>query len=454
MKFTDLPLDHRLQKSLQTKTFTDTTEIQTLAIPHALYGKDLIASSKTGSGKTLAFLIPAIQRVIKQKPLSKRDPRVLILAPTRELAKQVFGELKKLLQGLPYKCALILGGENYNDQVKALSRHPCFVIGTAGRIADHLKDKSLFLNGLELLILDEADRMLDLGFSDQLNLIHGYADHRKRQTMMFSATMDNVQLHALTQRLMRQPERIKVGEAYAQHEEIEQSFYLADHLDHKQALLAAMLESLTYQQAIIFTATRNDAERLTELTKTWGIESVGLHGDMKQSQRSMIMSEFSRNRYACLITTDVASRGLDLSKISLVINFDMPKHSDEYIHRVGRTGRAGNHGSAISLIGPKDWNSFTQLKSFLSHELEFSVWPELEGKFKGFRPRNKPAKGSQADGKSTTKQKSSNHKKPVKRVNTMQGKEAGFGAMRKKPRVSSEVEEKQNPWLSGKQDSD
>lgn len=435
MKFTDLPLDHRLLKSLQTKSFTETTDIQSLAIPHALYGKDLIASSKTGSGKTLAFLLPAIQKVLKQKPLSKRDPRVLILAPTRELAKQVFGELRKLLQGLPFKSVLVLGGENFNDQVKALARHPQFVVGTAGRIADHLKDKSLFLNGLELLIMDEADRMLDLGFTDQLNMIHGYADHRKRQTMMFSATMDNVQLNALTQRLLKSPERIKVGDAYAQHDEITQSFYLSDHLDHKQALLKAILTSTEYEQAIVFTATRDDAERLSTLANEWQVESVGLHGEMKQSQRSLIMNEFSRNRYACMITTDVASRGLDLSKISLVINFDLPKHSDEYIHRVGRTGRAGNKGTAISLVGPKDWTSYTKLKQFLTQDMPFSEWPGLEGTFKGYEPR-KPVSAAKTKSNNVwaNSEKSSN-KKPVKRVNTMKGKEAGFGAMKKRKNI-------------------
>jgi superfamily II DNA/RNA helicase len=432
LKFSDLPLDHRLHKALETKAFTEATEIQAKAIPHALFGKDLIASSKTGSGKTLAFLLPAIQRVLKQKPLSKRDPRVLILAPTRELAKQVFGELKKLIHGLPLKSTLVLGGENFNDQVKSLAKHPHFVVGTAGRIADHCKGKSLFLNGLELLIFDEADRMLDLGFSEQLNMVHGYADHRKRQTMMFSATLDNAQLHNFTQRLLRNPERIKVGDAYAEHTDIEQSFYFADHLDHKQALLEQMLSKTDYNQAIVFTATRDDAERLSELAKQWGIEAVSLHGEMKQAQRSIVMSEFSRNRYACLFTTDVASRGLDLSKISLVLNFDMPKHSDEYIHRVGRTGRAGNQGTAISLIGPKDWHSFVELRSYLKQEITFAVWPELEGKFKGLRPKKTSFVWPTDSTDTKAKTAAVKVPKPVRRVNLMKGKEAGFGAMKKR----------------------
>ncbi|WP_088329231.1 DEAD/DEAH box helicase [Lacimicrobium sp. SS2-24] len=446
MLFTDLPIDQRLLHKLEQKGFTQTTDIQAQALPHGLLGKDLIASSKTGSGKTLAYLVPAINRVLRTKALSKKDPRVLILAPTRELAKQVFLQLKALLEGTPNKSVLILGGENFNDQVKALRRYPQFVVGTAGRIADHLMDKSLFLDGLEMLILDEADRMLDLGFAAQLKQIDAAASHRKRQSMMFSATLDNAELHYLTATLLKDPKRISIGSAGEEHVDISQRFILADHIEHKEALLKHLLAQQDYQQVILFTATRDDTDRLARLMTDWGLSSVALSGELSQSQRSNIMNAFGRGQHQILVTTDVASRGLDLLKVSLVINFDLPKQAEEYVHRIGRTGRAGNQGHAISLVGPKDWNSFVAIKALLEQEIEFTSLAGLEGKFKGFRKQTgKPhqSRHQQDDAKATDKPL----KPRKKRVNTMAGEEVGDKVLvRKKPRpkaseASPDVEE-------------
>jgi superfamily II DNA/RNA helicase len=432
--FTDLPIDQRLLHTLEQKGFSQATDIQAQALPHGLLGKDLIASSKTGSGKTLAYLIPAINRVLKTKALSKKDPRVLILAPTRELAKQVYLQLRALLEGTQNKAVLILGGENFNDQVKALRRYPQFVVGTAGRIADHLTDKSLFLEGLEMLILDEADRMLDLGFASQLTQIDAAASHRKRQSMMFSATLDNAELHYLTSTLLKDPKRISIGSAGEQHLDIAQRFVLADHIEHKEALLKNLLEQKDYQQVILFTATREDTDRLARLVSEWGLSSVALSGDLNQSQRSNIMNAFGRGQHQILVTTDVASRGLDLLKVSLVINFDLPKQAEEYVHRIGRTGRAGNQGDAISLVGPKDWDSFVAIKGLLDQDIEFTVLEGLEGKFKGFRKR----RSDKSDGTSQANNTPSEQRviKPKsKRVNTMAGEEVGDQILaRRKPR--------------------
>ncbi|MCL4107463.1 UNVERIFIED_CONTAM: hypothetical protein GTU68_011458, partial [Idotea baltica] len=304
LHFKDLGLDNRLLKNLKHYDFKKATEIQSKAIPVAIAGKDLLASSKTGSGKTLAFVLPMIHKALKTKAFSAKDPRGVILAPTRELAKQVYGELRSMLGGLSYEATLILGGENFNDQVKALRKYPRFIVATPGRLADHLEHRSLFLDGVETLILDEADRMLDLGFAPELRRIANAAKHRRRQTLMFSATLD----HA-----------------------------------------------------------------------------------------------------------EVASRGIDIPNVSHVINFDMPKHTEEYVHRVGRTGRAGNKGDAISLVGPKDWDSFKRVELYLQQDLTFSVLEGLKGKFKGIKPR-KPAfaKGGPAKKKTNTQVKKT-PKKPVKR---------------------------------------
>lgn len=437
MQFTDLPLHHSLLKSLDLKGLNDPTEIQQLAIPYGLLGRDLIASSKTGSGKTLAFLLPAVHRILTKPPLSRRDPRVLILAPTRELAKQVFLQLKGLLGKQSLRAALILGGENFNDQVKALKHYPHFIVGTAGRVADHIAGKSLYLNGLELLILDEADRMLDLGFAPQLKLIHKAADHRKRQTMMFSATLDNAELHYLTQTLLKAPQRISVGSSGEEHTDIQQRFYLADHVTHKEILLNKIIAEKTYRQIIIFTATRSDTERLSQLLNEQGMHSIALSGDLSQSQRSNIMNEFSRGQQHILVTTDIASRGLDLLNVSLVVNFDMPKLADEYVHRVGRTGRAGNKGEAVSFVGPKDWPSYIEIKALLNQSIEFSQIEGLVAKFKG--PRVNKAKldlGQNDSSKKSNQVDTPKIAKPAqKRVNTMQGVDAGNTPLKRKPRA-------------------
>ena len=383
MRFDELSLHPRLQQAIDHLGFTQVTEIQQRAIPQILSCHDLAASSKTGSGKTLAFLLPMVQRLLTSKVLGKRGPRALILAPTRELAKQVYGQLRLLLGGTNLKGALILGGENFNDQTKQLLRIPQIVVGTPGRIANHLQERSLFIDGLELLILDEADRMLDLGFANELKQIHEAASHRLRQTLMFSATLAHTEFEELATVLLDNPHRITVGQELAPHEDIEQRFILCDHLDHKEALLGHLLRHESYQQAIIFTATRADTERLAHLFNDKGLSAAALSGELKQNARNAIMDGFSRGHHKLLFTTDIASRGLDLVNVSLVINFDMPKAAEEFIHRIGRTGRAGSKGQAISLISAKDWASYQAVKSLLQLEMPFSEIDGLVGKFKG-----------------------------------------------------------------------
>jgi len=402
--------------------FEQPTEIQQQAIPAAMAGHDLIASSKTGSGKTLAFIIPAMQRLSKNRALSKRDPRVVILTPTRELAKQVFTQLRLFTAGSQFKAVLVLGGENFNDQVKSLEKDPHFIVATPGRLADHLSQGHFYLNGLELLILDEADRMLDLGFAKQLEQINKAADHRKRQTLMFSATLEHAQVNDFALELLKKPKRIAIGSAHTEHKDITKRFYLCDHLDHKQALLEHFLKIETYQQVIIFTATRSDTERLSKVLTELGLSTTALSGDLNQGQRNQIMDAFSKGQHKILVTTDLASRGLDLVNVSHVINFDMPKHTEEFVHRIGRTGRAGSTGDAISFVGPKDWLSFKNIEAFLQQKIKFDVVNELKAKFSGLKP--KKAKTNKNNDKKTpvkaTKQPKKNQKATKKTFHTAQ----------------------------------
>ncbi|GAP76399.1 MULTISPECIES: DEAD/DEAH box helicase [Pseudoalteromonas] len=410
MQFSDLGIDSRLCGQLTHQGITTPTDIQAQAIPLALAGHDLFAQSKTGSGKTLAFLLPAVQRVMKQRALSKRDPRVVIVTPTRELASQVYSQLRLLIAGTALSGTKVIGGENFNDQVKALRKNPHFVIGTPGRIADHLDGRSLQLGGLELLIFDEADRILDLGFTEQVERINAAADHRLRQSLLFSATLEHAQVGALSRNLLRNPKGVTISAATDEHSDISQHLYLADHLDHKEALLDHFIAQENVGQCIIFTATRDDTERLCNKLTAQGFKAVALAGTLAQSKRLDIMDAFSRGLYQVLVTTDVASRGLDLLNVTHVINFDLPKHAEEYIHRIGRTGRAGFKGHAISLVGPKDWQSYLAINQFMRRPLPFSEVEGLVGKFKGFTRPKPPANTKK---KPQDKTKPATSKKPL-----------------------------------------
>ena len=434
MLIDDLPVDRRLITSLSHLGFTQTTEIQAQAIPVAVAGKDLLASSKTGSGKTLAFLLPAMQRVLKTRALTKRDPRVLILTPTRELAKQVYSQLRLLVSNTNLKSTLVLGGENFNDQVKQLDRDPHFVVGTPGRIVDHLKKGLLHLHGLELLILDEADRMLDLGFSEQLKAINEEANHRLRQTLLFSATLGHAEVNEFATQLLKAPVRIAIGDEAQQHSEITQRFYLADNLNQKEKLLFSFMHNEAIKQAIIFTATRKDTERLCAVLVEKGHSTLALHGDLPQNQRNQIMDAFSRGKEKILVTTDIASRGLDLLNVSHVFNFDIPKHTEEYIHRIGRTGRAGEKGDAISIVGPKDWLNFKKVEEYVAQSLSFSRVEGIKPKFKGLKEKSVEIDNSKFAYQPLKKKAPVKKAKVKKSVNKTfhEAVDVGFAPMRRK----------------------
>jgi len=414
LPFNDLSLDPRLMRSVQHLGFEKPTEIQHEAIPAVMVGRDLIVSSQTGSGKTLAYLLPMMQRLLKSRPLSKRDARALILAPTRELAKQVYAQLRLFVANTPLTSALIVGGENFNDQEKILKREPNIIVATPGRFVDHLEHKSVFINGLEMLILDEADRMLDLGFMPQLTVINKSADHRLRQTLLFSATLDHAEVDELSLALLKNPHRVAVGASHLQHQDISQRFYLADHLTHKEALLKHFLQQDALKQLIIFTATREDADRLALLCEQLGKGAVGLSGKLSQSSRNSVMQAFATGKHQVLVTTDLASRGLDLLQVSHVINFDLPRHAEEYVHRIGRTGRAGAKGEAISLVGPKDIPALQRIEAFLRQPTSFSEVDGLAAKFDG--------KVSVA--KATSKPVTKKQKRPAKTHTKTDAKEA------------------------------
>jgi len=258
--------------------------------------------------------------------------------------------------------------------------------------------------------------MLDLGFVKELSQINKAADHRKRQTLLFSATLDHAQVNDFALTLLKKPKRIAIGGAFTEHQDISKRFYLADNLDFKEALLQHFLKNETYQQVIIFTATRSDTERLANILIEQELSAVALSGELNQGQRNQIMEGFSKGHHKILVTTDLASRGLDLVNVSLVINFDMPKHAEEFIHRIGRTGRAGSKGDAIAFVGPKDWLSFKNVEGLLEQNIKFDHIEGLKAKFKGLKPKKIKAKAVKTSVNKAAKSKAPKARKAAKKV--------------------------------------
>lgn len=423
--FSELSLDGRLLIALNRLGFSNATEIQRQALPWALSQRDLIASSQTGSGKTLAYLLPTMQRLLTTPAYGKNGPRVLILAPSRELAHQVHSHLRPLLSGTHFKATLVVGGEDFNEQAQRLRRETDIIIATPGRMADHLQHREQLLDHLELLILDEADRMLKLGFIREIKEINRAAADSRRQTMLFSATLDHEDFETLAKAILKDPERMAIHSSIPDQAQIEQRFYQCDHLDHKEAILDYLLVHEEIRQAIIFTATREDTQRLAQRLNDQKNSAIALHGKMNQGERNRIMDEFRRGKQRLLVTTDVASRGLDLRDLSHVFNFDLPKLAEEYVHRIGRTGRMGRPGKAISLVGPKDQQSLQAIKVFLNTSPVFATIEDLPAK-------RQPSLSAKGVWDQSISKEAKRGEREYQRLVKKKGKEAGFSPVKKR----------------------
>lgn len=398
LSFESLNLGNPLLRAVAASGFETPTEIQAQAIPLALAGRDIMASSQTGTGKTAAFVLPALQRLLSPSDKRGRGPRVVVLTPTRELANQVNESIRTLGRFTRLKTGTIVGGVPYPPQERLLSKPLDLLVATPGRLMDHMERRRVDFSRVELLILDEADRMLDMGFIDDVETIAS-AIATDPQTLLFSATLEGEILKVAT-KLLDDPARIQIGSIKQRHELITQRVHLCDDLRHKHALLQHVLQNTGVYQAIVFTATKRSADELAErLSVEHEIQAAALHGDLRQSARNRIVERLRRGRLQILVATDVAARGLDVKDISHVINFDLPMVAEDYIHRIGRTGRAGATGVAVSLIGPTDRQKVARIERLLGYRLERTVIPGLE-------PR-KPAATERRDG---DKAKSSRHR--------------------------------------------
>ncbi len=401
MSFIELGLAPKLTKAVAERGYEHPTPIQKQTIPLALEGMDLLATAQTGTGKTAAFVLPSLQRLSSRSTMKGRGPRILVLTPTRELAKQVTEAVRLYGRYLRIRCGAILGGMPYREQLRLLSQPVDFIVGTPGRLIDHLEHGRLDLSRIEVLVLDEADRMLDMGFSEDVNKIAA-ACPNDRQTLLFSATM-NRETTRLAERLLDNPERIEIAPEKITADHIEQRLHVADDLAHKHKLLRHLIGNQEVRKAIIFSATKRDTDALALKLKAEGHSVAALHGDMSQGARNRTIEAMKRGKIRLLVATDVAARGLDVSGISHVINFDLPKAAEDYVHRIGRTGRAGASGIAVSFASTNESGYLKRIERYIGQSLPEELIPGLEPsralqRFSS-RKENREANGKRFSGK-------------------------------------------------------
>ena len=378
LSFKKFDLHPLLLKGIEACGFESPTEIQQNAIPLALSGKDLIASAQTGTGKTAAFVIPALQYLSQFSPKNRHTGKVqvLVLTPTRELAIQVTDNIRQIGRSLNIRNANIVGGVAYPPQIRLLKQPLDVIVATPGRLIDHIENERVDLSDVKLFVLDEADRMLDMGFVNDVETIAGKLPE-KRQTLLFSATFEPA-VQKIASKLLDDPKKIELTHAFKKHKDIKQCILQADNYGHKHALLRHILKDQTLEQALVFTSTKRSAQKLSEQLNERGYKSAVLHGDMKQVARKRTIELMKKKHAQILVATDVAARGLDIKTITHVVNFDLPPVAEDYVHRIGRTGRAGMSGLAFSLVGPNDWLYLSEIEKFTGNKISQSVIRGLE----------------------------------------------------------------------------
>lgn len=386
MSFTHLKLHPFITKAIQEAGYTTPTPIQEQAIPELIAQHDVIASAQTGTGKTAAFMLPALHLLSTPSNVRSRGPRILVLTPTRELAAQVSTAAKKYGKYIPHaKVVSILGGMPYLQQKKLLSQPVDILVATPGRLIDLVRQGRIDFSRLQMFILDEADRMLDMGFIADVKQIAAMLP-KTRQTVLFSATLDQ-EIEKIAKDILNEPKRIQIATRNTRLDNIEQRLHYVDDLLHKNKLLDHVLSDSTLKQAIVFTATKRDADTLADNLYAGGHTAAALHGDMNQRERTRTLTNLRKGNLRILVATDVAARGIDVSDITHVINFDLPKFAEDYVHRIGRTGRAGAAGIAVSFASNKDRVHLKRIERYTGQSIASHIIPGLEPR-KTSSPRN------------------------------------------------------------------
>ena len=417
MTFEALGLHPSILKALTDAGYIQPTPVQSQTIPAAIEGRDLMVSSQTGSGKTAAFMVPALHRFALEQPAAPArtpnqenqstrargerprfraaQPKMLVLTPTRELALQVTAATEKYGSGVRrIRAVSILGGMPYPKQMQLLAKNPEILVATPGRLIDHMESGKIDFSQLAILVLDEADRMLDMGFIDDIEKIVA-STPSTRQTMLFSATLDGV-VGNMAKRITNNPVVIQIANATSKHQNITQSVHFVDDLSHKNRLLDHLLRDISLDQAVVFTATKRDADTIADRLNIAGFSAAALHGDMHQGARNRTLDNLRRGQIKVLVATDVAARGIDIPNITHVFNYDLPKFPEDYVHRIGRTGRAGRNGLAISLVNHAEGMNVKRIERFTKQLIPVTVIEGLEPK-KAAAPRNRPSNWKPGD---------------------------------------------------------
>ncbi|ACT48184.1 DEAD/DEAH box helicase [Methylotenera mobilis] len=378
MSFESLNLNPAILRAIEETGYTTPTPIQAQAIPVVMEGHDLMASAQTGTGKTAGFMLPALNLLATPHESRSRGPRILVLTPTRELAAQVNEAARKYGKFLRARTVSIVGGMPYPLQNKLLSQPLDILVATPGRLLDHMERGRIDLSRLQMLILDEADRMLDMGFLPDVERICEQLS-AERQTLLFSATLDG-DIARIAQQILKNPKTVQVAAQKEKHANIEQRLHFVDDMTHKNKLLEHLLIAPEVNQTIIFTSTKRHADVLAEDLYAAGHKTAALHGDMTQGARNRTLTKLRHGDVKVLVATDVAARGIDVHGITHVINYDLPKFAEDYVHRIGRTGRANNTGIAISFASNMDRHLLRKIEQYTGNRLEASV-------IEGFEPK-------------------------------------------------------------------
>ncbi len=378
MTFNDLGLNKLLLKAIKEQGYENPTPIQEQAIPVILKRKDILAGAQTGTGKTAGFTLPMLELFLRSKEnhKGKRHIKALILAPTRELAAQVEESVRLYAKHTDYTSTVIFGGVKINPQLVALRRGVDIVVATPGRLLDHISQKSIDLSHVDFLILDEADRMLDMGFVNDIKKVIAVLP-TNRQTLLFSATYSN-DIKKLSNQFLKSPTLIEVARTNASSEIVEQAVYHVDKT-RKRELLTHLIKEGDWQQVLVFTRTKHGANRLSGQLETDGISSAAIHGNKSQNARTKSLADFKAGKVKVLVATDIAARGIDIDQLPHVVNFELPNVSEDYVHRIGRTGRAGNKGEAISLVCVDEDDFLAGIEKLIKKDIP-KVW------IKGFKP--------------------------------------------------------------------
>ncbi len=390
MSFASLNLAPEILRAVHEQGYTEPTPIQAQAIPAVLNRLDIMGCAQTGTGKTAGFTLPLLQLLVPLASSStspaKHPVRALVLTPTRELAAQVEESVRTYGKYLPLRTALLYGGVDIKPQIKAMQSGVEIVVATPGRLIDHLEQKSINLSQVQMLVLDEADRMLDMGFMPAITRILA-ALPPMRQNLLFSATFSE-DIKKLANGFMRNPTMIEVARRNAPAELVTHQVYEVPALK-KHALLAHLVKTRNMQQVLIFCRMKRDADKLARQLVRDGLSATAIHGDRSQSERSLALDEFKTGKVKLLVATDVAARGIDIDQLPFVINYEIPNTPEDYVHRIGRTGRAGSPGEAISLVSPEEMDYLTSIERLLKREITRLPLPLLGGDREARPPRER-----------------------------------------------------------------